>query len=434
MPALAPQLFTAAVTEEIDAVDLPVSGALPAQLTGDYIRNGPNPQPGSSAQHTFLGDGMLHGVRLEAGHARAYRNRWVRTRSFLGRTTYLRAFGRIDLTASVANTSIIAHAGKFLALVESSLPYEMTRTLETVGPYDFAGRLKTPFAAHPKRCPRSGELHAFGMSLPRGGLTYHRIDAGGTLVESRPVRIPRVTMMHDFAITDRFALFFDLPVVFDLTRAVRGVMPYRWDDAHPARIGVVPRDASGGPVRWFEIDPCYVFHFANAFETAQCITIDAIRYPDMWRNGATIGDGHLHRWTIDLMTGNVRETPLDDIKIEFPRCDERRTGTHHRYVYALSSEAGLGPALVKYDVRDGSCVNRRFGPGEMPAEFAFVPASAHSAEDAGWLLGFVYDAARDASNLLVLDASDITADAVATVALPVRVPFGFHGNWFPAAG
>ena len=432
MPVIASERFTAAVSDEVDAVDLPVHGTLPQELNGDYVRNGPNPLPGSSAGHAFLGDGMLHGVRLERGRARSYRNRWVRTRSYLGQTSYLRSFGRIDLTASVANTSIVAHGGKLLALVESSLPYEVTRTLETVGPHDFGGRLKTPFTAHPKRCPRTGELHAFGMSLVPGGLTYHRIDAGGTLVESRPIKIARVTMMHDFALTDRSAIFFDLPVVFDLSRAVRGAMPFRWDAKHRARIGVVPRDAAAGPARWLEIEPCFVFHVANAYESAETIVIDAVRYRDLWRDGTAIGRGFLTRWTIDRATGRVGEAQLDDVAVEFPRVDERCTGRRHRYIDALAQDDGTGSALLRYDVERGSAQAHRFAPGEFPGEFAFVPARGETAGDAGWLMGYVYDAARDASDLVVLDARDVSAPAVATVELPVRVPFGFHGNWIPA--
>jgi carotenoid cleavage dioxygenase-like enzyme len=423
--------FTTAVADEVDAVDLAVSGALPPELSGDYLRNGPNPRPGSSDAHPFLGDGMVHAVRLAGGRAQAYRNRWVRTRSFLGQTRYLKSFGRIDLNASVANTSVVAHGGRILALVESSFPYEVTRDLATVGPHDFGGKLKTPFAAHPKRCPRTGELHGFGMSLLPGGLTYHRVNAAGTLVESRPIPIPRVTMMHDFSLTDRSAIFFDLPVIFDFKRAVRGAMPYRWDEKHRSRIGVLPREP-GQPARWYDIAPCFVFHFANAYEDDAQIVIEGIRYPDMWRTEATIGNGHLHRWTIDRATGRVDETPLDDVAIEFPHWDGRRTTLAQRYTYAIAEDKGDGSSLVRYDRRDATSERHRFAPGYVPGEFTFVAAPGENAEDAGWLMGFVYDATRDASDLVVLDARHITAEPIAAVHLPVRVPFGFHGAWIGA--
>jgi carotenoid cleavage dioxygenase len=305
----------------------------------------------------------------------------------------------------------------------------VTRELETRGPHDFAGRLKTPMTAHPKRCPRTGELHGFGMSLLPGGLTYHRIDAAGALVESRPIKVPRVTMMHDFALTERAAIFFDLPVIFDLTRAVRGAMPYRWDATHPARIGVAPRDGAEGGVRWYPIEPCFVFHFGNAFEDGERIVIEGIRYRDVWRNGLEIADGHLHRWTIDRATGTIGEAELDDVAIEFPRWDERRTTTPTRFLYALAEDDGAGASLVRYDRRDGSSLRHRFRAGVSPGEFTFVAAAGSTDEDAGWLMGFAYDTARDASDLILIDAADVIAAPVATISLPVRVPFGFHGSW-----
>ena len=214
--------FERPLTEEFECFDLPVRGALPPELCGTYIRNGANPRPGSPPAHLFLGDGMLHGLRLERGRARWYRNRWVRTNSYVHGTPYVRKNGTLDLTAGPANTSVVAHAGAIYALVESSLPYEVSRELETIGPKDFGGRLKTPFAAHPKRCPRTGELHGFGMKLVPGALTYHRIDAAGALMESRRIKVKGTTMMHDFALTRNYAIFMDLPIVFDMRRALTG--------------------------------------------------------------------------------------------------------------------------------------------------------------------------------------------------------------------
>jgi carotenoid cleavage dioxygenase len=128
----------APVLDEITVTELPVSGAIPPALTGWYLRNGPNPREAASA-HWFLGDGMVHGVRIEGGRAVSYRNRWVRTKAFTGDTEH-----RDRLTGGPANTHIVRHAGRTLALVESSYPYEMTcqtgRELETVGVYDFGGR------------------------------------------------------------------------------------------------------------------------------------------------------------------------------------------------------------------------------------------------------------------------------------------------------
>src|SRR5262249_8182100 len=150
----------APVREEVTAVDLPVEGAIPSELRGVYMRNGPNPPSGES-YHWFVGDGMLHGVRLQDGRAQWYRNRWVRTRAFTGGASSVDEQGNVGHRIGVANTNIVQHAGRVFALVESSYPTEVTRELDTVGVCDFAGKLTTSFTAHPKLCPLTGEMHSF---------------------------------------------------------------------------------------------------------------------------------------------------------------------------------------------------------------------------------------------------------------------------------
>ena len=417
------------VPAETEAFELPVTGEIPRELTGRFVRNGPNRRPGRAA-HPFMEDGMLHGLRIEDGAARWYRRRWVRTKSFETGAPYVNRFGKVDLAVGTANTNAIAHAGKLLALVESSFPYEVTPELDTVGPHDFARRLKTPFTAHPKRDPRTGELHAFGMSYVRGGLTYHRIDADGALVESRKIAVRGVTMMHDFALTERHVVFMDLPVVFDRRRATAGEMPFAWSDTYGARLGVMRRDDRKAPVRWIEIEPCYVFHVLNAYDEGDTIVVDVVRYPELWRNdNRTFDIATLHRWTIDTRAESVRDTALDDAPIEFPRVNERLLGRPYRVGYAAQSRDERRAGIVRYDLTTGASSRHDFGPGRFSGEPVFVPAADAREEEDGWLMAFVYDAARDASDFVILDARDMHAPPVASIALPSRVPFGFHGNW-----
>jgi carotenoid cleavage dioxygenase-like enzyme len=428
--AVAAPTYATPVSTEIEAFDLPIEGALPPELCGDYIRNGPNPQPGAKPGHLFLGDGMLHGIRLENGRATAYRNRWVRTRKFVENARFIRMNGTLDLTVGTANTNIIAHGNRLLALVESSFPTQVTRELGTTGVYDFEGRLKAPFSAHPHADPRTGELHGFGMQLRPGGLFYHRIDAAGTLLESRNIPVKGVTMMHDFALTERYAIFMDLPIVFDALLGMRGKFPYKWSDRYGARLGIVERANPDAPVRWLDIEPCYVFHVMNAFEDGEQIVMDVVRYKELWRDGNdSFSPTTLHRFTIDLAAGRVSGATLDERSSEFPRIDERLTGTRHRYGYtvAVSATGEGGRELRKYDLVNGTTTAHAFGDGRTPGEAVFVPAAA--GEDAGWLMCYVYDAALDRSSFVVLDASDIAKPPVAVVPLPVRVPLGFHGNW-----
>lgn len=419
----------APVADELTTFDLPVVGAIPPELDGWYLRNGPNPR--TATGHWFTGDGMVHGVRIENGRAAWYRNRWVRTDSFVDPFPLYNDDGTRNLRSSVANTHIVNHAGKTLALVESSLPYEITNDLETVGAYDFGGKLADAMTAHPKICPTTGEMHFFGygnISTPH--VTYHRADANGQLVVDRPLEVPALTMMHDFALTANYVVFMDLPIVFNLDAAVSGVMPYRWDDSYGARLGVLRRDDPHGQVAWFEIDPCYVFHVANAHDDGRTITLQAVRYPELWRqnNGFDDADGVMWTWTIDTTTGAVSERQLDDRAVEFPRIDDRLATLPARYAVSVSDAS-----LIRHDLRTGDAVEHRFGtdtsPGG-PGEAVFVPSTSGPAdESSGWYLGYVYDPERNGSDLVIIDASDFAGPPVARIELPQRVPYGFHGNW-----
>ena len=431
------QFFTrgnyAPVADELTETDLPVSGAIPPELDGWYLRNGPNPRQANA--HWFTGDGMIHGVRIEGSRAKWYRNRWVRTDSFVEDFPLYNADGTRNLRASVANTHVVNHAGKTLALVESSLPYEITNDLETVGAYDFGGKLVDSMTAHPKICPTTGELHFFGYgNIFAPHVTYHRADADGELTINRPLDVPALTMMHDFALTAQHVVFMDLPIVFNLDVALKGEgdMPYRWDDDYGARFGVLRRDDPFGAVRWFDIDPCYIFHVANAYETGNSLVLQAVRYPQLWRgNGGFDADGVLWGWTIDLATGTVSERQLDDRAVEFPRIDDRLATLPARYAVSVGDGR-----LVRYDLSTGDGVEHAFdsaaGPGG-PGEAVFVPsASGPADESSGWYLGYVYDPARDGSDLVIIDASDFAGPPVARIQLPQRVPYGFHGNWIGA--
>ncbi|WP_327090291.1 carotenoid oxygenase family protein [Nonomuraea sp. NBC_01738] len=436
------------VSDETDAVDLPVTGSLPPELTGRYFRNGPNPLPGEKPAHWFGGHGMLHGVRLRAGRAEWYRNRWVRTGKFAGRPQVLSDGGR-DLTAASANTHVIEHAGRILALVENGLPYQITPELDTVGAVDFDGQLTTAMTAHPKQDPVTGDLHFFGYGVRPPYLTYHRLDASGRQVHSREIAVPGGTMMHDFAITEHYVVWLDLPVTYQ-PRLVGKTMPYQWDDHYGARLGVMRHDRPDAPVRWFDIEPCFIFHIGNAHEdTAGRIVLDAVRYSRtdftaIWRTagGATDpagpaaaaaaspeGTARLHRWTLAPATGTVTDQPLDDRAVEFPTLDDDRVGRSARYLYTTDDTA-----IVKYDLAHGAGVVgvHQLNPGTYIGEAVFVPAAPGSRrEDDGWLLSITTRYDGTASQLLVLDASNLTAPPVAAIDLPRAVPAGFHGSWIP---
>ena len=296
-----------------------------------------------------------------------------------------------------------------------------------MGAYDFGGKLADSMTAHPKICPTTGQLHFFGYgSISEPHVTYHRADANGELTINRPVDVQGHTMMHDFAMTAGHVIFMDLPMLFDFDVAARGDrdMPYRWSDTYGARLGVLRREDPFGEIRWFDVEPCYVFHVANAYDHDNSIVLQAVRYPELWRNdGGFDTAGVLWEWTIDLDSGAVGERQLDDSVVEFPRIDDRLAGSNARYSVAV----GAG-CWIRYDMATGGAVRHELGSGGS-GEAVFVPAAGPADESNGWYLGYVYDPTRDGSDLLILDASDFTGEPVARIELPQRVPYGFHGNW-----
>ncbi|MFZ1108769.1 MAG: carotenoid oxygenase family protein [Rhodomicrobium sp.] len=425
----------APVKDEATAADLPVEGAIPPELRGLYVRNGANPREGQSG-YWFLGDGMVHGVSIRDGKAEWYRNRWVRTPIFEGEPrTPMSAF---DIRYSLANTNVMAHSKRILALVENALPMELTRDLDTAGFNDFGGALKTPCTAHPKICPETGEMHFFGYRVLPPFLTYHVADAGGNLLRSMEIPVKGGTMIHDFALTSGHVVFMDLPVVFDLPAAMGGAsMPFRWSDDYGARLGVLPRGAGVESLRWVDVEPCYVYHVANAFETAEgAIVLDVARYEEHWRGGPpahSFDTASLTRWTIAPGAAKASEQRIDERTVEFPRINDARTGKAHTAVYALATHgtlaSGVFTALLKYDLKSGRVEENDFGGTGLPSEFTMVPSGPDAGEDEGWLLGFVYDRARGASDFVIFDAQRVSAKPVAKIALPRRVPQGFHGSW-----
>jgi len=428
----------APVTAEVTTFDLPVAGAIPHELDGLYVRNGANPRCGSSP-HWFFGDGMVHGVRIEGGQAKWYRNRWVRTTKFEKNADAMDPATMMDLTASAANTHIVGHAGRLLALEEGHFPYLLTPELETIGCENYGGKLQTAFTAHPKLCPVTGELHFFGYGPMPPYLVYHVLDAKGQLVHTAEIAVPGATMMHDFMITRDHAIFMDLPVVFDLQAAMRGDAPLHWDESYGARIGIMPRMGTNADIRWFDIDPCYVFHPMNSFVDGTKVVCDVGRHDYMWRDSMNdFPPSYLWRWTFDLASGQFSETQLDGESHAFPRVDDRVMGLRHRYGWAAQPRNRKDDlfdspgTIVRYDLATGAKAVHDFGANGQPGEFVFAESSSGAGEDEGYALGFVYDKGRDGSDLVILDASNPAAKPVATIALPQRVPHGFHGSWIRA--
>ena len=460
----------APISFEADALNLPVLGQLPRELEGTLFRNGPNPQFPSAEQHLFGGDGMLHAFRFENGRV-SYRNRWVRTAHFkaereAGRRLY-DGFGRPKSgegqaalarvpDEGVANTNVLAHAGRLLALEEAHLPIEIDpETLETRGVFDFGGAIDGTFTAHPKTDPVTGQMLFFGYGTPAplsAGMSFGSVEADGRVTRFERFEAPYASMVHDFAVTEGHVLFPVLPLTGSMARATSGRPPFAWEPDLGVRVGVMPRGGSTRDIRWFEGDAGYVFHVMNAWEEKDAqgglrIVADVMRYdqpplfpfPDGRPTDPLRSVARLCRWTFDLGSASDRFTqkPLEDLAGEFPRIDERRAGLPNRHGwYACQREAVHGAGnegLAHVDVASGRHTLHYLTPGDRVSEPVFVPRASGASEGDGWLLATAFRAAENRSDLLVFDALGLADGPVATVQLSHRVPSGFHGNWLPAA-
>ena len=434
----------APVHKEITTDTLKVIGELPPDLSGMFVRNGPNPQWTPIGQyHWFDGDGMLHGVRISNGKA-TYRNRYVQTKGWkIEHEAGLAVWSGIlepsqnnpdAYYKNTANTALIWHAGQFLALWEGGAPHVIkVPNLDTIGEYTYNGKLKSAFTAHPKVDLVTGEMMFFGYSFAPPYLQYSVVSAQGELLRTVPIDLPMGVMMHDFAITENYTIFMDLPLTFSPERAQRGEPGIMFERDRPSRFGIVPRHGDNSNIRWFESPSCYVFHTLNAYEEGDEVVLLACRMssttvfasPQDTHADPQANITRLHQWRFNINTGTVREEMLDDVPTEFPRVNENFLGRQTRYGYALK----MGEGLIKYDLSNGKSQTHNSGKGRSGGEAVFVPSPNPTSEDEGWLITFVYDTTEDTSELVVVNAQDMTGEPVARVLIPQRVPYGLHGAW-----
>ena len=425
-----------AVTTEETVTELEVKGKLPDSLSGLFVRNGSNPPSGTSL-HWFLGDGMVHGVRLSEGKAQWYRNRYV--------TTPLHEAGEDIISAGLppgnennqSNVALVHHAGKLLTTGEVGWPFEIRPDdLSTVGAHSFGGKLGPTMTAHPKIDPDTGRMHFFGYEFLRPALTYYAAAPDGTLDVISPIAVDQATMIHDFAITDRDAIFWIGPVMFGADDAnPNPAVPFHWDPSGPCRVGVMPLDGSGDAIRWVDIDPCFVFHGLNAHRDGDDVVLRVGKLEQAFGPKGDLLPSMPTEWRIGTAGTDLTfsESQLTDRNMDLPTHDRRHTGRQTRhgwYATTTSPDSTYGfelAGICHLDVETGT--EDVWDPGQdlRSGEGFFVPGG--DAEGDGWVMTYVWDRTTDTSSFAVFDAQDVAAGPVAEVPLPVRVPFGFHGLW-----
>jgi carotenoid cleavage dioxygenase len=450
------------VQREVDVADLAVvAGKIPSDLSGAYMRNGPNPlfKP-ISYTYPMDGDGMIHAVYLENGRAR-YRNRFVQTSALAverraGRALYGGLLGPVPVDPALTHPGenpepyrngafihVIRHGGHLLALDEVQKCYEMTLELDTVGAWQAGTTEPIRLGPHNRRHPQSGALFALAYSVVEPVVRFHQIDPAGNLVKTFPVKLEAPTMIHDFVLTERHIVLLAGTAVFDVQAARAGQSLLQWRPELGMRIGVIA--LHGSSVTWLEADAFFVFHFANGFERGTEIVIDYVRH-QRFALGPSPGGGPrqvptLHRLRIDLLNRKLSDAELSDLAVEFPRINDRREATPTRFIYlpTLTSSLRLTNVssdtfntMLKVDTATGHITRHDFG-NRVAGEAVFIPRPGRSGEDDGYLAIFAFDPDSRTSDFVLLDAARIAAEPVAVVRLPQRVPQGLHGSWIPQA-
>ena len=439
----------APMSSELTITDLQVTGSIPPELNGRYLRIGPNPitPPDPRTYHWFMGDGMVHGIKLKSGSAQWYRNRWIRSNKVSAALGEAPAPGQRHAGNDLVNTNILGHAGKTWALVEaSSYPVELNEDLDTVAHNAFEGTLKGSFTAHPHLDPKTGEMHAICYYGPHTNQVRHVVvGKDGKVRREEAIEVKNGPSIHDCAITQKYVLIFDLPVTFSMKTLIAGHgFPYRWNDKHQARVGLLPREGAGSETIWCDVEPCYIFHPCNAFDNADgTVTVDVCAYKTMFNDqysGPDTTDTKFERWIVNPQAHQVTRSVIDDSPQEFPRPNEKQLGQPYRYAYAMAlPEKGLSAVfldqtrLYKHDLVNKTRQVHDFGSQRNPGEFVFIPGLGATAEDDGWLMGLVVNMGNETTDLVILKANDFEGSPQAVISIPHRVPSGFHGNWLAAS-
>ncbi|MEM8618210.1 MAG: carotenoid oxygenase family protein [Actinomycetota bacterium] len=427
----------APVTEEIDSSSFVIEGALP-RLDGRLVRMAPNPIGEVGADHNwFTGSGMVHAIDLDGGAPARFLNKWVRTGPVSQQLDEPAVVPPVE-RGDIANTSALVVAGNLLAMTETCTPYVLDDDLRTRGRQDFGAGVEH-FTAHPHTDPDTGEVYAVGYASDDSPTcTIYRIGADGVLIEQRVVDMLSSRSVHDFAFTERYVVVWDLPldnVVSGSTSSPTAIA--KWDEGGRARAGLVERSNLAGPITWFELDPCWVFHPVNAYDTDAGVVVDVCQFDKIFVNDLSgPGDAYppqLWRWELQHGQRQATQTKIDGRVQEYARVNDDVWSKPYRYGYTVELMSRSGAqSIVAHDVQTGESQSWSTDVGRSLSEAVFVPDATDEigGENAGWLLAV--DSTVGHSDLVVLAADDVSSGPVGRVRLPQRIPDGFHGDWIPA--
>ncbi|MGF1494189.1 MAG: carotenoid oxygenase family protein [Microcoleaceae cyanobacterium] len=465
--------------EEFDYWIEDIEGEIPLELEGTLFRNGPGlfDIGGEPIQHPFDGDGMISAVKFSQGKAH-YRNRYVRTKGYVeeqaaGKILYRGVFGTqksggwlanlFDFKMkNIANTQVIYWGNRLLALWEAAEPHRLNpETLETMGLDDLDGILEPgdAFAAHPRIDPACkfdrDEPCLVNFSIKPGlstTITIYELSPQGKLLRKHAHSVPGFAFIHDFAITPDHCIFFQNPVSFNPLPFLLGWRGagecVQFQAGKPTQVVEITRDPERQrEKKIYQVDAGFVFHHVNAFEQGDELTVDSLCYESLpgvdpqadFRdtNFNTLDPAQVWRFRFNFRTDETVQSELIESRCcEFPTIHPDHVGREYRYAYmgAAHHPTGNAPlqAVLKLDLQTGERQLWSAAPRGFAGEPIFVPHPQGTQEDEGWLLTFIYDASHHRTNVVVLDAQDLSKP-VAELHLKHHVPYGLHGTFAPAS-
>lgn len=451
--------------EESQGYDLEVAGKIPDDLAGALFRVSSNPrfQPRNlDRYHWWEGDGMVAAVYLRDGKA-AFRARWVATDSMkcevrAGEAIYSGfvnggTMGRLPEgappTKNIANTNVGIFDDHLLVYFEGGLPHALhPETLETFGTFDFHGGIDILCTAHYKIDQPSGDMLFFAALGPT--VVWYRADVTtGRIADSHRMDIGLPVLMHDFAVSENYAIFLVSPTLLRFDLAQQGRPGVIWDEsALPHGTQIVLMDRRSHQVTWHEAGAMFApTHFFNAYEAGDEVIIDCHRISRLGNPATGFTPVSSHEWfppaypwqlRVNTVTGAVSNRTVSGIAGEFPKINDDYAGRQHRFGYFATTRSlaadTMTDGLARHDyVKDSTVVADGPGPLTSPSEPVFVPRPDPHGEDDGYLLSLWWNRETRLSEMLIHDAADLSTQPLARVKLPVRVPFGFHGSWAGAA-
>ncbi|VFQ61900.1 unnamed protein product [Cuscuta campestris] len=452
---------------------LPVVGEIPECIDGVYVRNGANPHFEPVAGHHFFdGDGMIHAVKFCNGAA-SYACRFTETQRLVqeravGRPFFPKAigelhghsglarlllfyargiFGLLDHSrgTGVANAGLVYFNNRLLAMSEDDMPYHVEIThsgdLKTVKRYDFDGQLKSTMIAHPKLDPVSGDLFALSYDvIQKPYLKYFSFSRDGKKSKDVDIPVTDPTMIHDFAITERFVIVPDQQVVFKLSQMFRGGSPVVYDKSKKPRFGILNKYAGdSSEMKWVEVPDCFCFHLWNAWEeteTDEIVVIGSCMTPpdSIFNECEERLKSVLSEIRLNPATGKSTRKPIiqEDMNLEAGMVNRNRLGRKTRYAYlAIAEPWPKVSGFAKVDLFTGEVKKFMYGDEKYGGEPLFLPRNSveqeEDEEDDGYILAFAHDEKEWKSEVQIVNAQSLKLEA--TVKLPSRVPYGFHGTF-----